>query len=440
MTIPRRSLGSPGLKNSYLIIIAVIVVVAAAAVLSVLVYSNIRKRETRVSVQHFEPGQTTAAEAVPGQVTDQQNLTLSRITGRTEAEMLGLVANMSTTQRRMLARRLSDGAGNLAEIAGFFKAWASIDSLAAFSAATDFRLNSQKEAALRAIFQGCEAEKASQLINRLKDMPIGSITPDLAQDLLTIGLGKWSQIDPQSASDFLSNYSEAMSINQAVYREIAKNWASQDPPAAIAWKNKQSSSDLQQNMSLGIFQSWVATDPAKAMQYARDHLSDPDGNANAAAVSNTLVDRDPAAAKAFVESLPASVQATAAVSAVMRMAYDDPAGAAAWVAQLPREIQEGPAGAVASQYAAIDPRAAKAWINTLSGDVHDSALAGYAMNARDKADAILTALQISDEQKRSTTAKALADRWNSIDPGSFHQWLTASGLPIETQRALTPTK
>jgi hypothetical protein len=59
-----------------------------------------------------------------------------------------------------------------------------------------------------------------------------------------------------------------------------------------------------------------------------------------------------------------------------------------------------------------------------------------AINVRDKADGMLTALQIADDKIRAETVSRLADRWRASDADGFRKWISNSGLPPATQQAL----
>jgi hypothetical protein len=240
-------------------------------------------------------------ENVPDRLSASQELSLDRINQQSQAEMLGLVRNMTTEQRRMFAIRLSQKSGELAKISLFFKAWGAIDALAAFQGAQYFQNISQRENALLGLFQGAAPDKAAALVDQLRLINRGLITPDVAQELLSIGLSKWSGVDPQSAADFLFRYDDKNFINQETYKEVGRNWAGQDANAALAWKDKQDPV-MQRTISAGIFQGWVAAHPDDAVQYAKNHLNDGlEGSVNASWVAEALAGDNPTGAKAFVE-------------------------------------------------------------------------------------------------------------------------------------------
>ena len=341
---------------------------------------------------------------------------------------------MSAEQRKTFALRLTKTSGNLTRIAAFFKAWGEVDSYAAFQASKDFQVLSQRESALRAIFEGVTPENASQLLNLLASLQPGSISGELPQVLLGIGVRKWAQIDPVAAADFLSRNPDRNQINQAVYNEIGKQWAEIDPKAALAWAENQDKR-YQQNIMLAIVQSWIENDPQTAVVYWRQRASeDLIGISNALTVANALAANDPAGAKAFAESLPPGEARNQAVLGVaIRLAHDDPAGTANWVTGL--SIPQAVVG-VMMHYAVQDPQGARQWIDTLPPESRDTGLSTYALNVRDNADGILTALQIADDKIRTETVSRLADRWRALDADGFVKWISSSGLPPATQDEL----
>jgi hypothetical protein len=377
----------------------------------------------------------TPAEVVPNQITTSQEISLDQIAGKSDAMTVDLLRQMSAEQRKMLAFRLSKTSGNLIKIAAFFKAWGELDSYAAFQASKDFQTLSQKESALRAIFEGVTPGNAAQLVDLLASLQPGSISPEFAQGLLGLGVGKWAQIDPQAAANFLSGQGDRNQINQSVYTEVGKSWAAFDPQAALEWADKQQKS-YQRSIMLGILNSWVENDPHAAVEYARQHASEgPSGASNASMVANALAANDPAGARAFAESLPPGEARDMAIfDAAMRLAHDDPVGTANWIASVAPGSQA--VGAVMTQYAVQDPQGAKQWINTLPVESRDVALSTYASNVRDKADAMLTAFQIANDQTRTKTVNQIADRWRASDPMAFQKWVSSSGLPPLTQELL----
>lgn len=398
--------------------------------------SEVRQATPERTIERFTPSTfPTPAEVVPSEITKTQEISLDQIVGKSEAMTVDLLREMSAEQQKMLAFRLTKTSGNLIKIAAFFKAWGEVDSYAAFEASKDFQTLSQKESALRAIFEGVKAENAAQLIDLLASLQPGSLSPEFAQGLLGIGVGKWAQLDPQAAANFLSGQGDRSQINQSVYTEVAKSWAALDPQAALAWADKQKQS-YQRSIMLGILNSWVENDPHAAMEYARQHASEgPSGASNASMVANALAANDPAGAKAFAENLPPGEARDMAIfDAAMRLAHDDPVGTANWISSLAPASQA--VGAVMTQYAVQDPQGAKQWINTLPAESRDIALSTYASNVRDKADGMLTALQIANDQTRTKTVNQIADRWRASDPMAFQKWVSTSGLPPLTQELL----
>jgi len=357
-----------------------------------------------------------------------------QIAGKSDAVTVELVRRMSTEQRKAFALGLTKTSGNLVRIAAFFKAWGEVDSSAAFQASKDFQFLSQRESALRALFEGVTPENASQLLNLLLSLQPGSFSGEFAQSLLGLGIGKWAQIDPVAAADFLSRNPDRNQINPAAYNEIGNQWAAIDARAALAWAETQDKR-YQQNIRLAIMQSWVENDPQAAVAYARQHASEGFvGVSNASTLANALAANDPAGAKAFAESLPpGEARNQAVLFAALRLAHDDPVGTANWVAGL--SVPQAVVG-VMIQYAVQDPQGAKQWINTLPPESRDSGLSTYALNVRDKADGMLAALQIADEKIRTETVSHLVNRWRALDADGFKKWISSSGLPAATQEAL----
>lgn len=409
--------------------------VATAAFLGILIYFMIgsHHRHARKPLsylpQHEMPTQNGAA-GVSSKLSDTQSISLDHVSAISDTEMLGLVANMSPAQRFLLAKRLAEKRGNFQKIASFFKAWSAIDGLAAIKASLEFLYPTQRETALQGVFEGADARTAKDLVSQLAMMEPGAINAEFAQELLSIGLGKWSSIDPQTAAVFLQTHGSGFS--GSVYQTVAANFARQSVPDALAWKETQPEA-ARSSIMQGILSTWLAEKPSDAIAYAKTHK---DGELGY--VANSIAATDPAAAKALVDGLPAQDQPGIAYSTAIRMAHDDPAGAAAWVGTLPAASQEAAAGAVAMQYATQDPEAGLAWINTLSGITKDTALSTYAPRLSDRGLGMTNAFSITDDSLRTNTVNSIAQQWNAVDPVAFRSWLKQSGLPLETQEALLP--
>jgi hypothetical protein len=135
-----------------------------------------------------------------------------------------------------------------------------------------------------------------------------------------------------------------------------------------------------------------------------------------------------------------SVKQFAQAMAATKWAYNDPAAAAAWVSSLPAEAQAEASVGVIAMWAIQDPQSAANWIKTLEGAARDSAISAYSgsLAPRDPVTALEWAQSIESPNTRTTTIDALLRQWLQRDRARATEWINRSQLPDADKIRLLP--
>lgn len=417
----------PGELNSIRVLKIAVAVLSVAAIALLVVSID---RDPNPSVGAPPPAPTVNDSISVGLTRDQienRERELEAISGLTDSQVAGLLARMTAMERVEMGRRLTylpSGASHEKKIGLFFRAWAGFDSGTAFEMALNFKYSSQIWTALASVFEGAAPQNARDLVESLKNLPAGTISSSVAQELLNTGLRKWASVDGGSAAEFLNNFGKDVPL--IAWQTVAENWALSDADAALAWMDQQPNGMIKERQLNGIMQGWTKTDLPAAADYARVHL---DGSitreSHVALAANRFAQDDPSAALRYIDSLPdGTAKRQAEQMAAIKWAYNDPAAAAAWVSSLPPERQ-GAATGVASMWATQDPAAAGKWVSTLPLSVRDSALTAYSASlaSTDPVAALDWTGAIQSPEIRAATVDRLLEEWLVRDPDVASSWV-----------------
>lgn len=182
---------------------------------------------------------------VPAKAVKDVDLSLDRIVGASVQRVSNLLAGRSREEIARLVQQLQSlkfGGLSNAKIALVFKAWAQLAPQDALQAALSFRNNWAKTQALQSILDGMNPDAAPGLVNSLVQTADGDMSGSLKQQLITIGVTKWSQIDPAGAAKFLD--SSSVQLSAETWRQVAENWAVHDPKLALDWVRGQADAEV----------------------------------------------------------------------------------------------------------------------------------------------------------------------------------------------------
>lgn len=281
-------------------------------------------------------------------------------------------------------------------------------------------------------------------------------------------LSSWAIQDPVRAAEYYSenqrDFVGGRRRGGDAGANIAKEWARQDPDAALAWAQGLSG-NARTSAESAVFGELAVDDPAKAAAQL-DASPDLEGREAAArriagqwgatdfaaakqwASSMTGEARDRALSEAVeglatVDSLAAADEALALPegrwrnealeSVAEEMSRENGAGAIAWLEQNGGdELLRDSMREVMPNWVAQDETAALAWVQSREeGGVRDRAAASYvfANQNADGREVIEIAQSIGDERSRNRSTRFAAEQWLATDPDGARSYIeSAEGI------------
>ncbi|MGB0774225.1 MAG: hypothetical protein ACPGUY_00165, partial [Akkermansiaceae bacterium] len=191
----------------------------------------------------------------------------------------------------------------------------------------------------------------------------------------------------------------------------AKNWGQRDPDAALAWANKLPAEDQKRALQT-IVPSIASQNPERAGQLLNDLMNNGD-----AGLSNYT-------------STASSVAST--------WGNIDPAAASVWVNNLPDgEVQSAAVKSLISNWVKRDSDQAGKWLDTFpDGDTRDSGVASLVsvLDDRDPETAFSWANTISKDQSRIDRLRQVISQWKHREPEKARSAIDNANL-TDTERA-----
>ncbi len=214
-------------------------------------------------------------------------------------------------------------------------------------------------------------------------------------------VGAWAEEDPRAASEWAlahakaddSEAPESQRVNAAFYQ-----WLRADEAAALDWCTHLPGSPLRDNISNGAAASLARAGKIdEALAILGPHPGAKSSDA-IAAIAESRAEGDPAAAAAWIDSLPPEIETTGAVNEIVeKWAARDLASAAKWVESQPVGARRDAALQAYTRTAAeLDPAAAGEWAAT-----------------------------IADPKARAKAAEFVFGKMNRRDPAAARAWLRA---------------
>jgi hypothetical protein len=265
----------------------------------------------------------------------------------------------------------------------FFQAWAEFDPKAALAAA--FRIDdvAMRKLAARTVVLSVSPSSAPELIVFLTQYPDKDLISEYKNEFVGNLISNWSQLDPEAASRFIDGMVDAKKnsgygLGYRAKSDIAYNWATLDPSAALEWAAKQNAKDTGYASDLydSVIRGWCRKDIATASAYVAQHLNDPNLGYSASTVVTAMFDQNVEETTDWVSQMPAGGPRDEAERTFASLwAEKDPRSAANWVATLPANEQANVISTIARNWVETNWPEASRWIATLSGDARDKALA-----------------------------------------------------------------
>lgn len=189
-----------------------------------------------------------------------------------------------------------------------------------------------------------------------------------------------------------------------------------------------------------IARQWAQNDPQAALNWAQNLADTAARNAALPNIIASVAENDPRRAAQILPRLPAEAQASAAGSVISQWAARDPAAAGNWAVSFPEgKTREQIFQGLMTRWAGNDPAAAANWLGGLrDGPSRDQAVTAFSnrISSSDPVAAAQWAATIGDENLRNNQMESTARTWLRTDPGNASTWITNSSLPDEAKRRL----
>jgi len=327
----------------------------------------------------------------------------------------------------------------------FFQAWAQLDPKAALAGA--FRIDdvAMRKLAARTVVNSVSPSAAEELIAFLADDPDKDLGSESKSEFVGTLISNWSQLDPEAASRFIDEKARdkrnlGYGLDYRARSDIAYNWATLDPSAALEWATKQNGKESTYGVELyeSVIRGWCRKDIATASAYVAQHLNDPDLAYTAPTVVTAMFDQNVEETRDWIGHMPAgSSREEAERTFASLWSEKDPRSAANWVGSLPADEQTNVISTVARNWVDMNWPEASRWIATLTGDGRDKALrvAANRENAT-PGDSLSVALSIGDDQMRNDVIESIIRNWAASDPNAANIWVKAGPFSDEQRDRL----
>lgn len=319
--------------------------------------------------------------------------------------------------------------------------------------------------------------RARTLFEALLDRNQHPKHPDARLRLL---LTAWGRLDGQSAAGAVAELVTEPALRGAALESIMSGWVSRDPEGAKAHLAEVSDPRERSVLRKGIVRGLAMVDPGAAMEFATRSMGTdasvaerswrwfsldedvreitavqvehgtlhaaqwaaglPDGPAKAIAfkqVAEALVHGDPLEAARWIE---AHAEEDYAVDAVRRVALElarhDPMEAIHWANGLSDQSRNKALQEAVRHWTRSDPVTAGEYLVEMpSSSARDVAVGSFAheLGSDDPQIAAEWAGWIEDDALRVEALETVARTWLQDDPHQARQWLSASGLSVESQ-------
>lgn len=300
------------------------------------------------------------------------------------------------------------------------------------------------------------------------------------QDMWTQGMGKMTVLsaaastDPAKAVEYLKGDGDLLlnmpRIGGFAAGGVAKEWAKQDPDAALAWakglpdnarggaleqvlggiamENPSKAAGMALDMEEGkdrtalignVAGKWAATNPQEALTWANGLTNADERTQAQRSALGGWADKDPASAAKSIAALDA-VDAQDAVGVVgSRWARQAPADAATWVAgQAESKGKEQATADVMRNWTATEPEAASTWLSAQpAGPSRDKGILGLAdtIGPSDPIASMEWVASISNAEQRSRELKNRTSIWMNLDAPGATEWIQSSNQLTPDDRA-----
>lgn len=252
---------------------------------------------------------------------------------------------------------------------------------------------------------------------------------------------EWSRSDPAGALAWAKSLPE--DSRAGAYTGLVGGMMAEDPLAATRTAQELPPGEERERLMGNIAENWGTKDPKAALAWANGLEGEEKTEATKKAL-NGWANKDPKAAADHLGTLPAGERDKYTGSIAGRWANRNPAEAAAWVTTQPEgDGRKEAVGSVMGTWSESDPEKASTWlVDQPAGPSKDTGIVSLA-NSQVKSDpeaALTWAATINDPTTRSLQLKGNVRQWARRDAAAATEWVTtAPGLTPEERTELMPT-
>lgn len=425
---------------------AAIALVTVCALIYIVSRSPGPKRTTRESTRtRSETGSTSTRpdERTEKKISiespeDLANTAVDDLGSVPAVELTDLMRRATPEQLAALAAKFNEAPTDARTLGGmgvFFQNWAELDPQAALIGA--FKLNdiTFRKLAARCVVNSISPSAAPSMIDYLTKHPDKDLMAECKEGFLGTLVASWSTLDPEASSKFMDDLGDTKNeLNSTARNNIAYNWGTLDPIAALDWVKRQDGKDFLDVNSLydEVVKGWCLKDISAASAYVAQHTDNSGAGYAASSVAETMFGRDADSAMNWVVALPPSDARDQAEHKIARLWADkDPASGGRWLGTLPQDEQSSLIEDIVPKWITQNSTEAFRWISTITGEVHDQAVIS-AMNADQTYPGSLSLVpQINDPQTRNTEIENNIRNWAYTDPQAAEAWVKGSSLSSE---------
>ena len=360
------------------------------------------------------------------------------------AELTQLMGRANPDQIAALAQKFNDvpvDAHTMGGLGVFFQSWTGLDPNAALVGAFQLSDITLRKLAVRTVVNSVSPSEAPGLIAYLAEHPDKDLEAECKNDFLGGLVASWSLLDPEAAAKYADELGDTKnSLASRAREDIAYNWGTLDPSAALEWLKTEKGKDFidPDSLYVDVIRGWSVKDVRAAAAYIAQHLDDPNAERGASAIAMAMFAHDSEQATTWISQMPEGQPRSSAESDVASAwVQKDPQSAVKWLGTLPESEQSDLVGTIARVWANNNWPETSRWIETLSGTVRDYAISNAVnRDAASETESLTLALSIQNEEMRYNRIEDVVRNWSYSHPEAAESWVKNSPLSSEQRGQL----
>jgi hypothetical protein len=261
-------------------------------------------------------------------------------------------------------------------------------------------------------------------------------------ETINSGMELWGQQDPAAAADWIDGMANDGSKVTAT-KALAANWVMTDTDGVTRWLTELPAGIARDQAASAMVDSWTAIDPEAATVWA---LMESESSGNHALLAQSIrayAAADPKRAEIFLREFSGASDAPGAVETyVEALTRQDPAAATAWLATLPADdplYNADHARILIQEWSQTDSVAASAWLSEQDqGPERDAAIVGFADTMLTFEPGVVAAWanSVSDPKTRLQLLDLSIVDWAKADPIQALEWVKTADIEPSLRDAL----